>query len=241
MPAITLAIAIPALLALTVSAVTIAWLLRSRAATLVLDHPNHRSLHAAPTPRIGGIGILAGMLAAFACADFAVDLRLLIAIALLVAVSLLDDVRDIGAAGRMLTHLLCAGLAVWALAISPDNIWLALLAALAIAWMTNLYNFMDGSDGLAGSMAVFGFGSYGLAALFANDAGFAALNFSVAAAATGFLLFNFPPARIFMGDAGAIPLGFLAAVCGMDGWNRGDWPLWLGVRSEEHTSELQSH
>jgi UDP-N-acetylmuramyl pentapeptide phosphotransferase/UDP-N-acetylglucosamine-1-phosphate transferase len=104
----------------------------------------------------------------------------------------------------------------------------ALAATFAIAWMINLYNFMDGSDGLAGSMALCGFGAYGIAALCAGDAAFAALNFSVAAAAAGFLLFNFPPARVFMGDAGAIPLGFLAAACGIAGWQRDAWPLWFG-------------
>jgi len=88
---------------------------------------------------------------------------------------------------------------------------------------------MDGSDGLAGGMAVFGFGAYGLAALAGGDFSFAAINLSVAAAACAFLFFNFPPARVFMGDVGAIPLGYLAAVLDVTGWLRGNWPWWFGI------------
>ena len=103
------------------------------------------------------------------------------------------------------------------------------IAAIATAWMINLYNFMDGSDGLAGGMAAVGFGSYGIAALTGGDFSFAAINLSVTAAALGFLVFNFPPAKVFMGDVGAIPLGYLAAVFDITGWLRGDWPVWFGI------------
>ena len=95
--------------------------------------------------------------------------------------------------------------------------------------MTNLYNFMDGSDGLAGGMTTLGFGTYGAMAFLNADPLFATASLSIAAAAIGFLCFNFPPARIFMGDGGAIPLGYLAAVFGIIGWQRGDWPVWFGI------------
>ncbi len=94
-------------------------------------------------------------------------------------------------------------------------------------WMTNLYNFMDGSDGLAGGMALFGFSMYGIAALLGDNDTFAMLNFSVAAAALGFLYYNFPPAKVFMGDAGSIPLGFLVAGMGLWGWQLGCWGAWF--------------
>ncbi len=222
-------IVIPPLLALLVSALVIGVLLRSRAATLVLDHPNQRSLHATPTPRIGGLGIIAGVAAGYAVSDVAVDIRLLVAVGLLIVISLLDDLRNLGVIWRMLAHLVCAGLAATVFVYAAHGLWAALAVALAVAWMTNLYNFMDGSDGLAGGMAVCGFGSYGVAALAAGDIPFAGFNFSIAAAAIGFLFFNFPPARVFMGDAGSIPLGFLAAVCALAGWQRQDWPLWFGA------------
>lgn len=222
-------VAIAPLVALAIAAIVTGALLHSRAAAMVLDLPNHRSLHAAPTPRIGGIGILAGIAGACAAAGVAVDLRLLFALALLIAISLLDDMRSIPARWRMLAHLVSAAIAAAVFLFDPDNLWTLAAATIAIAWMTNLYNFMDGSDGLAGGMAVFGFGSYGIAALCAGDLSLATITLSIAAAAAGFLIFNFPPARVFMGDAGAIPLGFLAAVCGIAGWQQGDWPLWFGI------------
>jgi UDP-N-acetylmuramyl pentapeptide phosphotransferase/UDP-N-acetylglucosamine-1-phosphate transferase len=157
------------------------------------------------------------------------DLHLALAFALLVGVSLLDDLKNVGVAWRLTLHFTSALLAMAALLYAAHGFWLTLAAALATTWMINLYNFMDGSDGLAGGMAVIGFGGYGYAALAGGDFSFAAINFSVAAAALGFLFFNFPPARIFMGDVGAIALGYLAAVLGIAGWLRGDWPLWFGV------------
>jgi UDP-N-acetylmuramyl pentapeptide phosphotransferase/UDP-N-acetylglucosamine-1-phosphate transferase len=93
--------------------------------------------------------------------------------------------------------------------------------------MANLYNFMDGSDGLAGGMALIGFSFYGVAAAAAGGTAFALVNFSIAASAAAFLVFNFHPARIFMGDAGAVPLGFLAGALGIIGWLREDWTWWF--------------
>jgi UDP-N-acetylmuramyl pentapeptide phosphotransferase/UDP-N-acetylglucosamine-1-phosphate transferase len=91
--------------------------------------------------------------------------------------------------------------------------------------MTNLYNFMDGSDGLAGGMAAFGFSSLALAAWLSDALGLAVFCASVAAAALAFLRFNFPLARVFMGDAGSIPLGFLAATLGILGVLQNLWPM----------------
>jgi UDP-GlcNAc:undecaprenyl-phosphate/decaprenyl-phosphate GlcNAc-1-phosphate transferase len=85
---------------------------------------------------------------------------------------------------------------------------------------------MDGSDGLAGGMTLFGFSFYGIAAWFSGSTEFALVNFSVAAAAAAFLVFNFPPARIFMGDIGSVPLGFLAGAFGLLGWLQRDWGWW---------------
>ena len=103
--------------------------------------------------------------------------------------------------------------------------WWMASAILAIAAMTNFYNFMDGSNGLAGGMAVAGFCCYGIAGM-ANAPGFAALCFAIAAAAAGFLCLNLT-GRIFMGDGGSVPLGFLAAALGIEGWMRGLWPAWF--------------
>ena len=222
------AIVVPPLIALIVSAALVALLLRGRVASLALDLPNSRSLHSTPTPRLGGVGIVAGIAAAWAYASPALDPLLVTALVLLIGVSLLDDLKNVGVAWRLLIHVASAVLA--AVAVLRGSDWRVLtIAALATAWMINLYNFMDGADGLAGGMAVIGFGAYGVAALAGGDFSFAAVNLSVAAAALGFLLFNFPPARVFMGDVGAIPLGALAAIFGITGWQRGAWPWWLGL------------
>jgi UDP-N-acetylmuramyl pentapeptide phosphotransferase/UDP-N-acetylglucosamine-1-phosphate transferase len=103
----------------------------------------------------------------------------------------------------------------------------ALGLTLALAWAINAYNFMDGADGLAAGMAIFGFGAYALAAQLAGAAPLATLCASLAAASLGFLAFNWPPARLFMGDAGAVPLGFLAGALGLQGWSEGAWPAWF--------------
>lgn len=130
---------------------------------------------------------------------------------------------------RLAAHL-ASGIAVCVYLGYPDwNLVMMFVTAIAIAWMTNLYNFMDGSDGLAGGIAIFGFSFYGIAALLAGNVEFALLNFSIAAAAAGFLVFNFHPARIFMGDVGSVPLGFLAGTLGIMGWKQGNWAWWFPI------------
>jgi hypothetical protein len=91
------------------------------------------------------------------------------------------------------------------------------ITVLAVAWMSNLYNFMDGSNGLAGGMALFGFGFYGVATAWAGDSLFALLCFGVTGAALGFLFFNFPRVRIFMAHANVMPAGVrrVAKGCGL--------------------------
>jgi UDP-N-acetylmuramyl pentapeptide phosphotransferase/UDP-N-acetylglucosamine-1-phosphate transferase len=78
-------------------------------------------------------------------------------------------------------------------------------------------------------MALFGFGMLALGAWMNHNGTLAALNLCIAAAAMGFLYFNFPPAKLFMGDAGSIPLGFLAAAMGLLGWQQGTWGVWFPV------------
>ena len=209
-------------------AVTLAliwWLLRDNAPK-ILDHPNPRSLHTAPVPRTGGVGLMLGVLASWTFLPVALPLPVWAGVGLLVSVSFADDVFGLPVGWRLLLHGVVA--AWFCVPLLGAHGWATVAAAtVAIIWMTNLYNFMDGSDGLAGGMTLSGFGFYGLTAWLAGNEAFAVLNFCVAAAAAAFLLFNFHPARIFMGDAGAIPLGFLAATLGVLGWQQGLWPLWF--------------
>jgi len=192
-----------------------------------MDQPNERSLHVTPTPRIGGLGILAGIAVAAGWLAGAGLLQpvlpVLLAAFALAAVSVLDDVRGLPVALRFLAHFVAAVACLLALGLSG---WTLLAGTLAVVWITNLYNFMDGSDGLAGGMASIGFGAVALAAWLGGATGLAAFCAAIAAAALAFLRFNFPPARVFMGDAGSIPLGFMAATLGILGAMQDVWP-WL--------------
>jgi UDP-N-acetylmuramyl pentapeptide phosphotransferase/UDP-N-acetylglucosamine-1-phosphate transferase len=188
-----------------------------------LDLPNHRSLHASPVPRNGGLGVLLGALPALALSGAPVLLGCTLALALL---SWLDDQFELSVGLRFGGHIAAAFLFL-AFGSTALPVWAFTLALPAVVWMTNLYNFMDGSDGMAGGMALFGFTAFGLAASFGGNAAIAAVCLGLAGAAAGFLLFNFHPARIFMGDVGSIPLGFLAAAIGIDGAVRGLWGPWF--------------
>jgi len=204
----------------------IAWARRARFAERLADRPNERSLHEVPRPRVGGLGVVLAALP-FVAAFGDEPLRIAAGCAaLLCAVSLADDVRSLPALPRLAAHFAAAGIAVVAIAGNAGwPIAVMAAAALAIAWMTDLYNFMDGADGLAGGMAVIGFGAFALAAGVASPLGIAAL--ALASASIGFLAWNFPPARVFLGDAGSIPLGFLAGALGLQGVAEGAWPPWF--------------
>ncbi len=195
-------------------------LLRGR---LPMDHPNERSLHQTPTPRIGGLGIMAGVLVASLWLVDGTLLPAMLGAFALAAVSVLDDVRGLPVALRFLAHFVAAAACLLALGLTG---WALVGLTLAVVWMTNLFNFMDGADGLAGGMAAIGFGALALAAWLGGAPGLAAFCAAIAAAALAFLRFNFPPARVFMGDAGSIPLGFLAAVLGILGARQEVWS-WL--------------
>ena len=217
----------PALAAFVVSLACLWILLSPPVRRLLLDRPNERSLHAQPVPRSGGIAIAAGAAAGLMLAPE----RPLAAFALaaaLAALSLLDDLLSLPTLLRLAAHLAAAGAFVFIETGASDPVMLVLLA-LAIAWYANLYNFMDGSDGLAGGMAVFGFGAYAWAALQSGHGALAVAGAVIAAASFAFLLFNFHPARLFMGDVGSVPLGFLAGALGVLGWRDGVWPLWFPV------------
>lgn len=178
-------------------------------------------------PRTGGLGLHAGALLAIAIIAPRLPAALWIAFAALLLVSITEDARGIPALARLALHLaVCYWFAAAALP-AGHGILAGVATTLAIAWMANLYNFMDGSDGLAGGMALFGFFFYGVTAWLSGNTEFALVNFSIAGAAAAFLVFNFHPARIFLGDAGSVPLGFLAAALGVIGWLQRDWTWWF--------------
>ncbi|MDP2827189.1 MAG: glycosyl transferase [Sulfuricellaceae bacterium] len=138
-----------------------------------------------------------------------------------------DDVRGLSIKWRLLSHFLAAGLILYFASPGLHAWWMLVILLFGIVWSSNLFNFMDGADGMAGGMALSGFLFYGLAALGQDNVPIALESLSIATASLAFLLFNFQPARIFMGDAGAIPLGFLAASLGLHGWAQHAWPSWF--------------
>jgi UDP-N-acetylmuramyl pentapeptide phosphotransferase/UDP-N-acetylglucosamine-1-phosphate transferase len=215
----------PALAAFAVSLVCAALLVSPLGRRLMLDRPNERSLHERPVPRSGGLAIAAGVAAGAALAPQGSGV-MLAAAGTLAAVSLADDLLGLPTLLRLAAHLGAAA-AVLLLGIDIASPVMLVVLALALAWSANLYNFMDGSDGLAGGMALFGFGAYAIGAEQAGLAPLAAMSAAIAAAAAAFLVFNFAPARIFMGDAGSVPLGLLAGALGVAGWREGAWPLWF--------------
>jgi UDP-N-acetylmuramyl pentapeptide phosphotransferase/UDP-N-acetylglucosamine-1-phosphate transferase len=195
---------------------------------LPLDVANARSLHQGSIPRIGGLamwtgGALAAICLAFSDHESGSLQGIVLASAGLALISYLDDSRGLATLPRLAAHFAAAGVAASLLAVA----WpVAVGLVLTLVWMTNLYNFMDGADGLAGGMTLFGFAACGVAAAGAMPL-LAVACFAIAATAAGFLIFNFHPARVFMGDAGSIPLGFLAGALGLLGWSRDIWPLWF--------------
>ena len=203
----------------------IAALRRSRLAErIALDRPNARSLHDRVVPRVGGL-VVVGITATFGLVA-TTGLGVLAGMAgALMLLGWLDDRHGLPVGVRLVVQLISA-FAATMLLLPAASVWLWLALALALTWAMNLYNFMDGADGLAGGMAVFGFGAYAVAAL--TDApGLALLSATAAGAALGFLPHNWAPARVFMGDAGSVPLGFLAGALGVAGWSGGIWPAWF--------------
>lgn len=193
-----------------------------------LDRPNERSSHKKPVPRLGGAAfvpvLLVGLL--FLWPRNAIAMAFVAGAVLLYLVSLLDDFRPLPAKMRFSVQFAAAGGLV-AVAFAPDLAGIAASplqislakaggAAILVLWlvgMINVYNFMDGIDGIAGCQAVVA-GAAWLAIGLALSAPMVAwLGLLVAAAAMGFLIFNWPPASIFMGDAGSTVLGFAFAAC----------------------------
>ena len=206
------------------------WLLRRYAlASSLMDVPNARSSHSVPTPRGGGVAIvICFLLAVLGLAvtghvDSAAAYALCGAGGLVAVVGFLDDHGHIAARWRLLGHFAAA---TWALfwmgglpAISlfgtvVDLGWFGhVMAAIYLVWLLNLYNFMDGIDGIASVEAVCAcVGGALLYAWLGSAAGSPITVLSLAAAVIGFLIWNFPPARIFMGDAGS---GFLGITLGV--------------------------
>ncbi|HEY6141407.1 MAG TPA: glycosyltransferase family 4 protein, partial [Thermoanaerobaculia bacterium] len=192
----------------------------------ILDHPNERSSHSRPTPRGGGVGIVVVVVAGMLLLDGASMARLwpwLAAAVAISAVGLLDDVYGLSTRLRMTLQLLAAigttlayggfsGLS--ALRFGPLA---GVLTVLWIAGLTNAFNFMDGIDGIAGGQTAMAGAAWAAIGYGRGDAVLLDAGLLIAAASAGFLLHNWPPARIFMGDVGSTFLGYTLAVIALFG------------------------
>jgi len=211
-----------------VSLILTAVLRRYALARSILDVPNSRSSHSMPTPRGGGVAIVIAFLLVLPVLAWAhlVALPLLVGIggagAIVAIIGFMDDHGHIAARWRLLGHFFAAAWALfWLGGMPPVSLlglsvnlgWLGhFLAAIYLVWMLNLYNFMDGIDGIASVEAISA--CLGACLIYYLN-GFEShiwIPSMLALAVTGFLFWNFPPARIFMGDAGS---GFLGIVLGV--------------------------
>lgn len=207
-----------------------------------VDEPNARSLHTGAIPRVGGLGIALGVAASSAWWVTPVLAPMLLTALALTTLGAADDASHVRAGLRLMVHLLAASL-YGVLAFEMPSAALG-VAVLAMVLATNFYNFMDGSDALAGLMAVIGFGTVALAIAplgmtMASAASpgivqnltpafaLTGLCLAISASAAGFLFYNWPPARVFMGDAGSTALGFLAAAIGVAAHQHTLLPWWF--------------
>jgi UDP-N-acetylmuramyl pentapeptide phosphotransferase/UDP-N-acetylglucosamine-1-phosphate transferase len=210
----------------------------------VLDHPNERSLHARPVPRSGGIAIFIAIafawVAAFLFYPFHGMAGIALGVSIVAGISFFDDRYSLAPVYRLIAHVIAAAIVILdSFSLQhlevPWAIWHwsyvtgVVVCVLFTVWMINLYNFMDGMDGFAGGMGVLGFGFLAVMGWVAGHDAFFVVNLSIAAVSAGFLVFNFPPARIFMGDVGSSTLGLLAAAFSLWGARDGVFPFWIAV------------
>ncbi len=204
----------------------------------ILDRPNERSSHDTPVPRGGGIALMAALLPAWLVAAFLLPAGpptpagwvLPLAAAGLAAVSWIDDLRSLGPLPRLAAQFAAAIAGVFML---PGLIfqglfppWLdATLAVIGWVWFMNLFNFMDGIDGISGVEAIaVGSGIVLIGSILSElPGGMTAQALAVTAATAGFLVWNWHPARIFLGDIGSVALGYLLAWLLLALAARGEW------------------
>ena len=191
----------------------------------LLDHPNARSSHTKPTTHGAGIGIIFVLLPIWILITFLFPQQsqvgemsrwLIPALTLLLAtISFLDDLRGLSQLTRLLMH---AGAVITAAQLIPGPIFISFLypaldiflITLCWVWFVNLFNFMDGIDGMAGVETIaITLGIYAIGLVFIPHSSIYGQNLVIAAAMIGFLIWNWSPAKIFLGDVGSIPLGFL--------------------------------
>ena len=219
-----------------------------------VDYPSGRSLHAMPTPRTGGIAIMVALSTVVVIGlslTWLVDrpeLRrngslgiVLLATGVLAGHSYKSDLRESPALVRLGLQVALGTLVVWCTRLTVDAVrvpgWETLslgqaafpLTVLGLLWTTNLYNFMDGMDGFAGGMTVVGFSALAAFSFYRGEHAIGWLALFVVGSSAGFLVHNYPPARIFLGDVGSVSLGFLAGCLSLLGIRDGLFDFWVPI------------
>ena len=194
------------------------------------DLPNQRSSHTQPTPKSGGAGIAVAytvfMGYCYASGQLGWPLLCLMLLGLGPAITgFIDDLRNLGVASRIGMQVLATGLALVLLhplselrlpgGLAVPGLWLTPLVLLSYIWLINLFNFMDGIDGLAAMEAIFTSLALALFASVLGDDVILLASLGLAVAVSGFLYFNLAPARLFMGDLGSHYLGYVLGALGL--------------------------
>jgi UDP-N-acetylmuramyl pentapeptide phosphotransferase/UDP-N-acetylglucosamine-1-phosphate transferase len=224
----------------------------------IFAHPNDRTLHATPTPQTGGLAVIVGVVIALLAAASVLalvqpsqpllpkgvasgSLWIVVSMLLVFIVSFIDDCIGLPASLRLGVQAAAAFIIIGGIGLTlssiqiPGGLTIELglaaipVSALLLIWMANLYNFMDGMDGFAGGMTFWGFGFLAYFGWQTHFPVMLIISAFIAMGALGFLMHNFPPARIFMGDAGSITLGFLAGTFMILGVRDKVFDLWVPI------------
>lgn len=201
----------------------------------ILDHPNERSSHKRPTPRGGGLAVVPIILVAWALyAGVPISAEMAVIIpgaAVLALLSWVDDLYTLPASIRFAGQTAVVAAALYLLdGLGPVFQGLLpplldkIVAAVAWVWFINLFNFMDGIDGISGVEAIsIGGGLTALALVTSAATPAPWYGLAIAAAMLGFLIWNWHPARIFLGDVGSVPIGFLLGFLLLTAAANGNW------------------
>lgn len=206
----------------------------------IIDWPDDRRSHHQPTPRGGGLALWIGMVVALlAAAPSQAMLPLITFASTLAFLGWLDDRYGVPIGGRLLIMAVCASSLLWIIGpvstvsimnveLSAGWIWSA-LGVIGVIWMINLHNFMDGSDGLASMQGAWSGGLLGTLLYRGGATEVGLLGIALAGACAGFLVWNRPPARLFMGDVGSLMLGGTLGLLAYVGAASGLVSIWVSL------------
>jgi len=205
----------------------------------LLDHPNERSSHFQATPKCGGVGIVTSFVTGVLLSQgwggrYVVGQRelsaMVVPLLLVAVVSLLDDIRELPTLFRLLVQVAAALLFLSLLGgtgqvngggwVCPEAWFYWLTASVWIVGLANAVNFMDGIDGIAAGQGLIAAFFFGIVQFSTGDYYLGYLSFVLVVGCLGFLAFNFPPAKVFMGDVGSVSIGFILATMSLSAWSK---------------------